>query len=272
MTHRFAIWTLSISLQLGTIGALPCPAQDTAAQNSAQAPVPRVSISSSIAGGMLVSKVNPVYPPLARQARIQGIVILKVNVSKTGDIEDVQLVSGHPMLAPAAIEAVKQWKYRPYLLNGDPIEVDTKIQVNFVLAGEKPAEGTVGDQPTTASPGQPTDQASNIASPAPTTMPRNAVPQRIRVSSGVAQKLLIRKVNPTYPHDAREQGIQGVVALQIVIDKVGNVSDATLISGNPLLAAAAIEAVKQWKYKPFLFYNTPLEVDTQALVNFKLSK
>lgn len=95
----------------------------------------RVRVSSGVVSGLLLRKVNPTYPPLARQARIQGVVILQAQISKTGDIENLQLISGHPMLAPAAIEAVKQWKYKPYLLNGEPVEVDTQVQVNFTLAG-----------------------------------------------------------------------------------------------------------------------------------------
>jgi protein TonB len=95
----------------------------------------RVRVSSGVVSGLLVKRVNPVYPPLARQARIQGVVLLQAQISKDGRIENLQLISGHPMLAPSAIEAVKQWVYRPYLLNGEPCEVDTQIQVNFTLAG-----------------------------------------------------------------------------------------------------------------------------------------
>jgi protein TonB len=95
----------------------------------------RVRVSSGVSTGMLVRKVPPSYPPLARQARIQGTVILQATISKEGSIENLQLISGHPMLAPAAIEAVKQWKYKPYLLNGEPVEVETQVQVNFTLAG-----------------------------------------------------------------------------------------------------------------------------------------
>jgi len=95
----------------------------------------RVRVSSGVVSGLLVRKVNPVYPPLARQARIQGVVILQAQISKDGNIENLQLISGHPMLAPAAIDAVKQWKYRPYLLNGEPVEVETQVQVNFTLSG-----------------------------------------------------------------------------------------------------------------------------------------
>ncbi len=95
----------------------------------------RVRVSQGVSQGLLVRKVNPVYPPLARQARIQGTVVLEAQISKTGDIQNLRLISGHPMLAPAAIEAVKQWKYKPYLLNGEPVEVDTQVQVNFTLSG-----------------------------------------------------------------------------------------------------------------------------------------
>jgi protein TonB len=95
----------------------------------------RVRVSAGVTSGLLIKRVQPNYPPLARQARIQGTVVLQAQISKTGDIENLQLISGHPMLAPAAIEAVKQWKYKPYLLNGEPVEVETQVQVNFTLAG-----------------------------------------------------------------------------------------------------------------------------------------
>jgi protein TonB len=95
----------------------------------------RVRVSSGVVSGLLLRKVQPNYPPLARQARIQGVVVLQAQISKEGAIENLQLISGHPMLAPAAIEAVRQWKYKPYLLNGEPVEVETQVQVNFTLAG-----------------------------------------------------------------------------------------------------------------------------------------
>jgi protein TonB len=95
----------------------------------------RVRVSSGVQAGLLVNKPQPNYPPLARQARIQGKVLLQALISKDGSIENLQLISGHPMLAPAAIEAVKRWKYKPYLLNGEPVEVETTVEVNFTLAG-----------------------------------------------------------------------------------------------------------------------------------------
>ena len=95
----------------------------------------RVRVSESILQGLMIRKVAPDYPPLAKQAKIQGIVVLKVRISKSGDVGNIQLVSGHSMLAPAAIEAVKRWKYMPYLLNAEPVEVETTVNVIFSLGG-----------------------------------------------------------------------------------------------------------------------------------------
>src|SRR5581483_7182812 len=80
----------------------------------------RVRVSQGVTQGLVLRKVQPNYPPLARQARIQGSVVLQAEISKTGDIQNLRALSGHPMLTPAAIEAVKQWKYKPYILNGEP--------------------------------------------------------------------------------------------------------------------------------------------------------
>src|SRR5215467_7812267 len=95
----------------------------------------RVRVSQGVTQGLLIRKVQPTYPPLARQARIQGSVLLQAEISKDGSIENLRLISGHPMLAPAAIEAVKQWKYKPYFLNGEPVEVETQVTVIFSLSG-----------------------------------------------------------------------------------------------------------------------------------------
>src|SRR6202521_5779098 len=95
----------------------------------------RVRVSTGVATGLLIKKVTPNYPQLAKQARIQGTVVLQAEISKDGTIQNLQLISGHPMLAPGAIEAVRQWRYKPYLLNGEPVAVETTVQVNFSLSG-----------------------------------------------------------------------------------------------------------------------------------------
>jgi protein TonB len=85
--------------------------------------------------GNLIYKVQPPYPALARTARIQGVVVLEAVINKQGTIENLRVLAGHPMLALAAREAVRQWRYRPYILNNEPVEVETQITVNFSLAG-----------------------------------------------------------------------------------------------------------------------------------------
>ena len=85
--------------------------------------------------GYLVKQVQPVYPRMAQIAGVQGDVILQAMIDREGRIEQLQAVSGHPMLVPAALDAVGQWRYRPYRLNGEPVEVETQITVRFILSG-----------------------------------------------------------------------------------------------------------------------------------------
>ena len=95
----------------------------------------KIRVSQGVAAGNLINRVEPLYPPIAKSARIQGTVVLQAVISKNGNIEGLRAVSGHPMLVPAAIDAVSRWRYKPYLLNGEPVEVETTITVNFRLAG-----------------------------------------------------------------------------------------------------------------------------------------
>jgi protein TonB len=97
--------------------------------------VAHVIRTSSMLEGNLLRRVDPVYPQLAKSARIQGPVVVVAIISKAGTIENLHAVSGPPLLVPATIAAVSQWQYRPYILNGEPIEVETQITVNFYLSG-----------------------------------------------------------------------------------------------------------------------------------------
>ena len=85
--------------------------------------------------GNLIYRVQPQYPPLARQARVQGSVILRAVITRDGKIANLQVVSGHPLLVQSAMDAVLQWRYRPYYLNNEPVEVETQVTVNFTLSG-----------------------------------------------------------------------------------------------------------------------------------------
>jgi TonB family protein len=112
----------------------PPPPNRASSNDQAGSSVPgRIRIEGSIQQRNIVSQTQPVYPPLALQARIEGQVHFTAIIDKQGRVADLRVVSGHPLLIPAALDAVKQWVYRPTLLNGDPVEVITEINVNFAL-------------------------------------------------------------------------------------------------------------------------------------------
>ena len=98
-------------------------------------PPQRIRVGGNVQRANLIRQVRPRYPALAKQARIQGTVILEAVISKRGSVENLRVVKGHPLLIQSALEAVKQWRYKPTVLNGVPVEVITRITVNFNLRG-----------------------------------------------------------------------------------------------------------------------------------------
>jgi protein TonB len=119
----------------GVIGGIISQTSSLAAVPKLASALPkRVRVSQGVTQGLLIQKIEPTYPRIALAARISGQVILQAIISKAGEIKELSLVSGHPMLAPAAIEAVRQWRYRPFLLNGEPVEVDTTVTVTFQIS------------------------------------------------------------------------------------------------------------------------------------------
>jgi protein TonB len=117
----------------GVIGGIISSTSSLSAVPKLAAPVmpKRVRVSSGVVAGMVVNKVEPPYPAIAKAARIQGDVVLSAVISKQGTIENLQVESGHPLLVKAALEAVQQWRYRPYFVSGETVEVETKIVVTF---------------------------------------------------------------------------------------------------------------------------------------------
>lgn len=114
----------------GVIGSLISSTHQSTAPVAAEIPK-RLKLSQGVAVGMLQSRVEPVYPIIALKARVQGTVLLRAVISREGNIENLQLIQGHPMLVEAAINAVRQWHYVPYRLSGEPVEVETTVLVNF---------------------------------------------------------------------------------------------------------------------------------------------
>jgi protein TonB len=122
----------------GIIGAVPSAAPPPPPPPKKEEPKPvtpqRIRVGGNVSAANLIRRVTPVYPQLAKQARIQGTVRFTAIIGKDGTIQNLQLVSGHPLLVASAQDAVKQWVYRPTLLNGEPVEVVTQIDVNFTLS------------------------------------------------------------------------------------------------------------------------------------------
>jgi protein TonB len=109
---------------IGGVGGAPPPPKPTQT---------RIRQGGAVTAASLINRVQPVYPPLARQTRISGTVRLHAIISKSGGVQQLEVISGHPLLVQAALDAVKQWRYRPTTLNGEPVEVDTTIDVIFSL-------------------------------------------------------------------------------------------------------------------------------------------
>jgi TonB family protein len=219
----------------------PSPMPDGTSTNANRAaPLAEPSPQRVLANGniqpALISRVEPVYPPLAKQAHVQGTVDLSAIIGKDGHVQDLKVVRGHPLLVQAALDAVNQWVYKPTLMNGEPVEIATDIQVNFAL---------------------PPDDIG-------------ATPRRIRVGGNVEAANVITQVAPHYPAEAKQAGLQGTVKLQALIGKDGTVQDLQVLSGEPVLADAAVDAVRQWVYKPTLLAGEPVEVQTTIDVNFTL--
>jgi protein TonB len=122
----------------GIIGSIPSaappPPPPPVKQEVKPATPQRIRVGGNVQQAKLVRQPKPVYPPLAKQARIQGTVRLNAIIGKDGTIQNLTVISGHPLLVPSAMEAVKQWVYAPTLLNGEPVEVVTQIDVNFTLS------------------------------------------------------------------------------------------------------------------------------------------
>jgi TonB family protein len=197
--------------------------------------------------GSLIYKTDPVYPPIAKAAHVQGAVVLRAIISKTGTIEDLRAISGPEMLKGSAMDAVKQWTYKPYLLNGEPVEVETTITVNYTFGGDS-AE-TQGQAP-------PADNAG-------------ITPKRI--GGSVSAPIVVYQVNPEYSEQARAAKFSGVVLVNLWVDQNGNPTHVHVLRGVGMgLDEKAVEAVSQYKFKPAMQDGKPVMVELNIEVNFRI--
>jgi periplasmic protein TonB len=115
------------------LGSVPTAAAPPPPKEEKKKEIQRIKVGGNVQLANVIKRVTPQYPAIARQARIQDHVILHAIISREGTIQDLRVVSGHPLLRQAALDAVKQWLYKPTMLNSEPVEVETEIDVNFTL-------------------------------------------------------------------------------------------------------------------------------------------
>ena len=185
-----------------------------------------VKLSSGVMAGQLVHKVMPQYPKEAAWAHVSGSVVLHVIIGEDGIPHDITVVSGPEMLRQPYINAVKQWVYKPYLLNGKSTPVDTTITLILDFGGLVLPKG------------------------------------RIHLSSGELAGLTLEHPVPRYPHFNSKDHITGASLFHVVIGRDGHVLQLDVISGPSKRLPFEIDAVKQYVYKPYLVHGEAVEVDS----------
>ncbi len=216
----------------------------------------KIRVGGGVQQRKLIHQEPPVYPPLAKQARIQGTVRFTATIAKDGTVKDLQLVSGHPLLVPAAREAVRKWQYEETLLNGQPVEIVTQVDVNFTLSGAAGEGASAGVAEVREAPAPP---------PFASVEPEKGV-KRIRVAPADQEEKLILRQAPMYPPLAQQAGVRGIVTVRLLIAVDGSVKAVQVVRGHPLLIPAATEAAKQYRYRPTTLDGQPAEVTTEVEV------
>ncbi len=182
----------------------------------------------------LIHKVDPKFPEEAKKSHIEGRVVIEATTNNDGDVVETKVLEGHPLLSEAAVAALKQWKYEPYYVKGRKRPVHFTVVMNFQLDRDK----------------------------------KDVQPLAI---SAAQKPKLIKHVDPEYPREAVKAGVQGKVVIEATIDTEGKVVEATVIDGNPMLNPAALAAIRQWVYEPYITENgTKKSVKFTVVANFKL--
>ncbi|MFC2157932.1 energy transducer TonB [Acidobacteriota bacterium] len=203
-----------------------------------------VEITGELKPPKMIKRVEPVYPEKARQARVEGVVILGVRTDESGRVVKVKVYkSKDPLLNDASVNAIRQWIYEPLFIDGKAREAVFMVTVNFKLRTGKNTEESVGGVVGGVIKGEALSKA-----------PR-----------------LIKRVDPKYPEELRKQGIQGEVVLEVTTDIYGRPSKIKVTSSeSSLLNPPAIDAVKQWVYEPYLKDGKPIPVKFTVNVRFRL--
>lgn len=197
-----------------------------------------VKATGNIRPPRLIYKVNPVYPEDARKAEVEGIVMLEAETDIHGKIKNIKILKSVPLLDQAAIDAVKQWVYEPFIIDGKPKGVIFTVTVKFSLDGKK----------------APDEEKKDV----------------LRITGDVKTPKLIKKVNPVYPEEAKKAKVEGVVVLEVETDIKGLVKNIKVVRSVPELDQAAIDAVRQWIYEPPVIDGKPRALIFTVTIKFDL--
>lgn len=236
--------------------ALPCLVLARGQEQKSSLPV---SVSPWVLHSKLTHEVIPEYPQFARDRHVEGDAFVDLIVDENGNVKKAKWVdcaNCDSTLAGATLEAVMEWKYAPTVVDGKPVAVSSWAAFRFRLEGEPAVEILTRSESTTPA----------------TEPPIRAVPRKLRISSGVAESNLLHKVEPEYPREAEIAHVQGDVVIRCLISRQGDIAEAQVISGHPLLTQSALDAVKQWKYKPYALNGEPVEVQTTITIRFHLRR
>lgn len=194
----------------------------------------------------LAAGVSVTYPDSARQANTQGLVVIKITVSENGTVEKTENVSGDPILEAAAVDAVKQWRFQPFIEDGKPIKVSTKLQLRFAIADGKCTDGV---------------KQASVTTPFehPVVLAQEEIQRFICMKVGAAPSRMVELAR-----------MRGDVVMAARVGKDGTMQELHILSSaSPLLNQPAIDAVKQWRYRPYVVSGEPVEVDTTIKVTFR---
>jgi TonB family protein len=222
-----------------------------------------VRVGGNVQAPERVKYVAPLYPAEAKSSRVTGIVILEALVDATGSVSDARVLKSIPELDQAAMDAVRQWRYSPTTLNGVPVPIVLTVTVNFSLSDTPTAEQLAGSMTAMNSALQ-----TMTSAPVPSDW-KGAPP--VRVGGNIAPPERVKYVPPSYPVDAQQARVSGIVIIEAVIDESGEVAASKVLKSVPMLDDAALAAVSQWKYTPTFLNGAAVPVVMTVTVNFSLT-
>jgi TonB family protein len=259
------------------------PGQTAPEQQASRPGEPTKSSKPALPPPKKIYDVKPVYPPEAKAKGISGIVILEATMNAAGTVTAVKAIKGHELLVPAAIDAVRQWRFEPQ--PGMPKRIMT-VTVNFRLDSGAKDKGVKGGVPGGVGGGVPGGVAGGVQGGVPGGVEgakevgvdvdaakqaeASFPPDAVKVGRGIEPPRKIVDVKPVYPEEAQKAKVQGTIIIELLLGKDGKVQDARVLRSIPELDQAALDAVRQWEFEPVLVNGHPERAIMTVTLRFVL--